>query len=223
MCDPLAARPDQPRFGHATAPPGAVPALFHSRLATGDSPAYRLPQSIAGLAAMRGGGEMTEVGEQTATMAFTRPARARPPMFATAEIAVAAPPQPPRPARGALLAGALPIVMAAAMIALTAVGYRSGSPTGRNPVEVDDPSGAPSEPPAHREEGQPRFSLTRQHLQVDTGFGSHSTQHVLGVGGVAHRRGGEGHQFRAARARGDLGELVDGRHQLVRAAPGDLA
>lgn len=83
---------------------------------------------------MRGGGEMTEVGEQTATMAFTRPARARPPMFATAEIAVAAPPQPPRPARGALLAGALPIVMAAAMIALTAVGYRSGSPTGRNPV-----------------------------------------------------------------------------------------
>jgi S-DNA-T family DNA segregation ATPase FtsK/SpoIIIE len=77
---------------------------------------------------------MTERGDKTATTAFVRPSRTRPPAVATAEIAVAAPPQPPRPAHGLLVARLLPVVMAVAMISMMAVVYRSGSAAARNPV-----------------------------------------------------------------------------------------
>lgn len=77
---------------------------------------------------------MTESGDQTATFAFTRPERLRPPEFACGEIAVAPPPKPPRPVRGAVPARVVPVVMAVAMIAMSAAGYRSGSPVARNPA-----------------------------------------------------------------------------------------
>ena len=66
-------------------------------------------------------------------------------------------------------------------------------------------------------------STPGQHLQRHPGLRAHPRQHVLGVLGVAHRRGGEGHQLGAAGAGGDLGELVDGGDQLVGAPAGELA
>ena len=52
--------------------------------------------------------------------------------------------------------------------------------------------GAPAEPPAHREEGQPGLVLAGQHAQVDAGVLAHRAQDVGRVGGVADRRGREG-------------------------------
>ena len=48
-------------------------------------------------------------------------------------------------------------------------------------------------------------------------------EHIVGVLGVAHRRGGERHQLGAAGAVGDLFELLDRLDQLVGALTGDLA
>jgi S-DNA-T family DNA segregation ATPase FtsK/SpoIIIE len=76
---------------------------------------------------------MTERGD-TATAAFARPPRTQPPRFATAEIGVAAPPQPLRPERGPMMARLLPVVMAVAMISMMVVVYRSGSAATRSPV-----------------------------------------------------------------------------------------
>ncbi|MEO8814702.1 MAG: type VII secretion protein EccCa [Mycobacterium sp.] len=77
---------------------------------------------------------MIESGDQTAIFAFTRPERLRPPEFTCGEIVVTAPPKPPRPVRGAVPARTVPVVMAVAMIAMSAVVYRSGSPVTRNPA-----------------------------------------------------------------------------------------
>ena len=90
-------------------------------------------------------------------------------------------------------------------------------------VDVDDPARTPAVPAAHRQEGEPGLVDPAEHLQRHAGLGQHAGQHVLGVLGVAHGRGGERHQLRAARAGGDLGELVDGVDQLVGALAGQLA
>jgi DNA segregation ATPase FtsK/SpoIIIE, S-DNA-T family len=68
------------------------------------------------------------------TQGFDPVVRRPPPAFATADIAVAAPPEPPRSASRSLLVGLLPVVMSIVMLGLMAAAFSSGSAVTRNPT-----------------------------------------------------------------------------------------
>ncbi len=74
-------------------------------------------------------------------------------------------------------------------------------------VEDGEPPGRPAEPAADGQERQPGLVLTRQHPDVDAGALAHRAQHLVGVHGVAHRRGGERQHLLAALVVGDVERL----------------
>ncbi|MEZ0362400.1 type VII secretion protein EccCa [Mycobacterium sp. pUA109] len=69
-----------------------------------------------------------------ATIEFVPAARTPAPTVAAGDLEVAAPPEVPPPAQGALLTRLLPVVLGVAMIGATAALYRSGSVTPRTPM-----------------------------------------------------------------------------------------
>jgi hypothetical protein len=79
------------------------------------------------------------------------------------------------------------------------------------------------QPPADREEGENGLLLTGEHLELDPGFGLHPGEHRTDVGGVAHRRGSEGHQVRAAHRGCRVGGGTHGANQVIGTLRGDLS
>lgn len=73
------------------------------------------------------------------TVGFAPPPRLAPPMFDTADIAVAAPPQPTRPAQTGVVTRLLPVAMAGATVAMMAVVFYTRSGIARSPVFVAFP------------------------------------------------------------------------------------
>jgi S-DNA-T family DNA segregation ATPase FtsK/SpoIIIE len=77
---------------------------------------------------------MSPPDETTATADFVPTARTAPPAVAYADIEIAAPPELPRQVNSRLLARLIPAIMAVAMAGMTAMLYRSGSFSPRNPM-----------------------------------------------------------------------------------------
>ena len=77
--------------------------------------------------------------DSSATVEFTLPARLPPPVFESADIVVAAPPEVTRPARTNMVARFLPVVTAIATSAMMAVVFLSRSAVARNPAFMTFP------------------------------------------------------------------------------------
>ncbi len=72
--------------------------------------------------------------DSSATVEFMSPARLHPPVFETADIVVAAPPEVPRPAGTNVMTRYLPVVVAIATVGMMAVVFLSRSGVSRNPA-----------------------------------------------------------------------------------------
>jgi S-DNA-T family DNA segregation ATPase FtsK/SpoIIIE len=77
---------------------------------------------------------MTQGDRRAATVGFIPAPRAVPPIFASADITVAAPPALPPPFRSGLLLRLLPVVTSLAALAMMSVAWRSGSIGAHNPM-----------------------------------------------------------------------------------------
>jgi DNA segregation ATPase FtsK/SpoIIIE, S-DNA-T family len=75
----------------------------------------------------------------SATVEFVSPGRVPPPVFETADIVVAAPPEVTRPAPANMMARFLPVVMAIATVGMVAAVFLSRSPLARNPAFLTFP------------------------------------------------------------------------------------
>jgi DNA segregation ATPase FtsK/SpoIIIE, S-DNA-T family len=77
--------------------------------------------------------------DSSATVEFMPPARLAPPVFETADIVIAAPPETTRPAQANVMTRFLPVVMAIATVGTMALVFVSRSAVARNPAFVTFP------------------------------------------------------------------------------------
>ena len=78
-------------------------------------------------------------------------------------------------------------------------------------------------PAARRQKRQARLLLAGEDVQLHAGLLLHALEHVRGVGGRAHRGGGERHELLALEVVREVGGLLDSVDELVHALVLDIA